>query len=197
MECKSFTKKGQPFVDVAIQDMGVANLRIDDLEDQRKEIIALSGIPSSFLSYPEPMELREQLVHVNVSLATEISNIQENFNENIEKLLDRIFELCECKLKPSTFLKIHLFPPVVLTLQLVESTLTSASNILTMFKDMPDVVVDPAYLLKQYVPFVDWDKLFEHSAQNKVKKSLENDAAGGQSNVHPDPNQPSNQPGGY
>lgn len=172
----TFTKKGLPFVDVTPFEMSPANLKVDDLEDQRKEIIALSGIPSSYLGWPEPMELREQLVHVNVSLATEISNIQENFNENIGKILDRIFEICECKHKPTKYLKIHLFPPVVLILQLIESTLTSTSNILNLFRDVPSLAIDAEYLLKQYVPFVDWKAVLDSGSQAKVKKAIETEA---------------------
>lgn len=153
--------------------MSVANLKVDDLEDQRRELIALSGIPSSFLGFPEPMELREQLVHVNVSLATEISNIQENFNENIGAILDRIFTLAECEYKPTAYAKIHLFPPVVLMLQLIESTLTSTSNIINIFRDIPNFSIDPLFLLKQYVPFVNWDELVSAGEQVKIKKSLE------------------------
>lgn len=40
------TKKGTKFVDVEVQSMGDPNLKMADLEDIRKEIIALSGIPA-------------------------------------------------------------------------------------------------------------------------------------------------------
>lgn len=180
-----------PFIDVAVQSLGDPHVYTEDLEDQRREIIALSGIPSSYLGWPEPMELREQLVHVNVSLATEISNIQENFNENIEKILDRIFYLCECKYKPSTYLKINLFPPVVLMLQLIESTLTSTSNIINIFRDIPNFSISPMVLLQKYVPYIDWTDMVSQGEQVKIKKSIE-------TAVNPNAaNSPPQQPGGF
>ena len=40
------TKKGTKFVDVDVQSLGDANIKMADLEDTRKEIIALSGVPA-------------------------------------------------------------------------------------------------------------------------------------------------------
>jgi hypothetical protein len=47
----TFSKKQQKFVDVDIQQHSDPNIGIRDLEDQRREIVALSGVPSSFLGY--------------------------------------------------------------------------------------------------------------------------------------------------
>jgi len=43
-------------------------IRTADLEDARREIMSLSGIPPAYLGYADIIELREQLVHTNVSL---------------------------------------------------------------------------------------------------------------------------------
>lgn len=43
------TKKGTKFVDVDVQSLGDPNLKMGDLEDARKEIIALSGVPAPYL----------------------------------------------------------------------------------------------------------------------------------------------------
>ncbi len=43
------SKKGQRFVDVDLQNMHDANVKVADLEDIRKEIIALSGVPAPYL----------------------------------------------------------------------------------------------------------------------------------------------------
>jgi hypothetical protein len=43
------SKKGQRFVDMDLQQMHEANIKVADLEDTRREIIALSGIPAPYL----------------------------------------------------------------------------------------------------------------------------------------------------
>lgn len=68
------TQGGQTPVDVDVQQMGDASIKTADLEDARREIIALSGIPAPYLGYMDVVELREQLVHSNVSFATEITD---------------------------------------------------------------------------------------------------------------------------
>jgi len=40
------SKKGQKFVDFELQSMHESSIKIADLEDQRKELIALSGVPA-------------------------------------------------------------------------------------------------------------------------------------------------------
>jgi len=40
------TKQGQTPLDVSVQSMGDGSIKTQDLEDARREIIALSGIPA-------------------------------------------------------------------------------------------------------------------------------------------------------
>lgn len=56
-------KKGQPFVDFEIEQTGDPNIKTQDLEDARQELIALSGVPAPFLGYADAVDLREQLVN--------------------------------------------------------------------------------------------------------------------------------------
>jgi hypothetical protein len=61
-------KKGQPFVDFEIVQAGDPNVKTQDLEDARQELIALSGVPAPYLGYADAVDLREQLVNINVTL---------------------------------------------------------------------------------------------------------------------------------
>jgi len=45
------TKGGQAQVDVDVQSMGDPSIKVADLEDARREIISLSGIPAPYLGY--------------------------------------------------------------------------------------------------------------------------------------------------
>ena len=150
------SKKGQKFVDFELQSMHDSNIKIADLEDLRRELIALSGVPAPYLGYNDVVELREQLVHVNVTFATEIISIQTQINGALTKLVDRIAEIIEFPYEPSEFNTISLKLPVVLLLQMLETIMSSISNIQQNFQST-QVVFDPIYLLRMYIPSIDWD----------------------------------------
>lgn len=161
----TFTKKGQRFVDVDIQSFGDSSVSIRDLEDIRNELIALSGVPASYLGYDQNFQLREKLIHSNISFATEISNLQDNFNKGLTELLTRILFLSGKKESLSKYVTISLMPPTVLLLQLVESSINSVNTIVNSLQSIPNMKVNPLYLLKRYVPYIDWDE-FEKEAQD-------------------------------
>jgi hypothetical protein len=157
-----FTKRGQAFVDVDLKEMGQRDLKIQDLEDQRRELIALSGIPASYLGWPENIDMREQLVHANVALATEISNVQHNFNVSINSVIDRISEIVGLQ-KPSKNIEVTLYPPAILQLQMIELSITSVTNLINILSEMKSVHINPITLLKKYIPFIDWDEIIKES----------------------------------
>ena len=68
-------------------------IRVADLEDARKEIMSLSGIPPAYLGYADVIELREQLVHTNISFATEIIDMQEITTAGLTKFVDIFAEI--------------------------------------------------------------------------------------------------------
>ena len=161
------TQGGQTPVDVDIQQMGDASIKTADLEDARREIIALSGIPAPYLGYMDVVELREQLVHSNVSFATEITDMQENDIRSLNQLIDIIAEVKNEGYRPSEYITVGLIPPVVLILQLIEMTLSSVGNISGVFQQM-GIQIDPYFFLKQYVPHIDWDKFEDQSLQKQL-----------------------------
>jgi hypothetical protein len=169
-----FKKKGQTFVDLDVSQIGDPSIGIRDLEDIRSELIAISGVPGIYLGYNDSTEVRDKLANLNVIFATEISNIQSELNDNMTKLVSRIAEILEFKKdeKLSKYIELSLNPPVILTLQLIESTLTSISDIQKLFSEMPDINSDPKYLLNRFVSFVDWDEFFRESSHFKQKLDL-------------------------
>ena len=179
------SKGGQRALDVEVQSLGDPSIKVADLEDSRREIIALSGIPSTYLGYADVVELREQLVHINVSFATEIIDLQETISKGLMKLIDRIAKLDNQEFKPSDYIDVTLIPPVVLILQLIEMTLASVGNIAGTFQQM-NLLFDPYMFLKQYIPFIDWDEFkdsaakFDSESKSKTKlTNLENPEGGG------------------
>jgi hypothetical protein len=169
----TFTKKGQRFVDVETLQHGDPNIGIRDLEDQRKDLIALSGVPAAFLGYQDHYELREQLIHTNIQFATTISSIQHVINTGVNDLMDQVSLDVGFDEPMSEYVKLSLVPPVSLILQLVESTITSVSNIQRVFMEMPILKdADPTYLLRRYVPYIDWDDYLKEAKSFKLQKDV-------------------------
>jgi hypothetical protein len=183
----TFKKKNQTFIDLDVLPTGDPRVNITDLEDLRRELIALSGVPSSYLGYQDVADLKDQLVNTNVVFANEITSIQKNFNDGLTKLASRVSEVVKfehsSKLKEN--IQIALVAPTVLVLQAIEASINSISTIQRMFAEIPEIDVDPTYLLRRYSPMIDWDE-FEREAQDfkqrkKVSSSTgDTTAVGGQ-----------------
>ena len=161
-------------------------IRVADLEDARREIMSLSGIPPAYLGYADVIELREQLVHTNISFATEIIDMQEIITAGLTKFVDIVAEILHLRYKPSEYVQIKLIPPIVLILQLIEMTLSSIGNINGIFQTL-QTPVDPYFFLKQYVPYIDWDAFKEAADQYTTtqKAKAEIDANKGGSDAPP------------
>jgi len=168
-------QNGQTPVDVDFQRMGDPSIKVQDLQDLRQELISLSGIPAVYLGYQDSVELREQLMHINVSFATEIIDMQENDIKGINRLISIICKSLNIE-DPTKYTQVSLLPPIVLIVQLIESTLGSVGNIVSVFQNM-NIKIDPFYFLEQYVQQIDWVK-FKEAAQKynideQIKTELE------------------------
>jgi hypothetical protein len=168
------TKNQQPFVDVDVQPLGDASIKVADLEDARREIIALSGIPSSHLGYADMVELREALVHSNVSFANKIIDQQESDNEGINKIIDIVADILKINFKPSEHVQALLIPPITLMLQLIETSMTTINNILTTLNSL-NLKIDPILLLEQYVPYINWKQLIQKSEKYNLDNSIDSE----------------------
>lgn len=156
------SKDGKRALDVEVASNGDPSIKVADLEDARREIISLSGMPAPYLGYMDTVELREQLIHVNISFATEIADIQENINMGLIKLFDIIAEVNGKEFQPSKYYKLTLIPPVVLILQLIEMTMGSVGNILGVLQSA-GIPYDPYYFLEKYIPYISWSEFKEKS----------------------------------
>jgi hypothetical protein len=153
------------FVDVDVQSIGDPNVKIQDLEDQRREIIAISGVPAPYLGYNDVVDLREELVNINIVFATNIINIQDIINIGISELIDKSYDIIfdDLKDKPTNYIVPILKPPVLLLLQMLESTISSVGNIQLFFQNS-NLDVNPYYFLKLFIPSMNWDE-FQREAK--------------------------------
>ena len=166
-----FSKKGQRFIDVETTALGDPNTKIQDVEDSRRELISLSGVPAAYLGQADIADLRDQLVNANISFANDIAVMQDIVTDALSDLINKIsavfFNPDDDLYEPCRYVKISLTPPVILMLQLIESTVSSIGNIFQTFQSISGVRVDPYYLLERYMPYIDW-KAFKDAA-NKFK----------------------------
>lgn len=182
-DCKDMylmTRNGNSAIDVELQNMGDPSLKVADLEDARKELIALSGVPAPYLGYNEVIELRDQLSHINITFATSIIEYQYVFNKGLNTLIDKICMECGLQYKNSDYKELALIPPIILILQLLESTVSSVNNVINSLNGM-QIVSDPYYLLKQYIPHMDWDAFKQasdlYTMEKETKDGMKNTVA--------------------
>lgn len=159
---------GRTPVDFSIENTGDPNVKTADLQDLRQELVSLSGIPSPYLGLQDTVQLSEQLSHINQSFAVEISDQQENDVTSINDLIYKVSNASKLGFDPTEYTSISLTPPIVLVLQLIESTLQSVGNIAGIFGNL-QIPVDPYYLLQQYVPQIDWE-VFKQKADEYQKQ---------------------------
>jgi len=170
----AISNNGRTPVDFEIQNTGDPNVKTEDLRDLRHELVSLSGVPAQYLGLQDTVQLSDQLSHINQSFAVEISDQQENDIRSINELVYKISKSAGLDFDPTKYVSVNLTPPIVLVLQLIESTLNSVGNIAGIFNNL-QIGVDPYYLLEQYVPQIDWD-IFKDKAEEYLKQQ---DAKGG------------------
>jgi len=166
----AISHNGRTPVDFQIQQTGDPNVKTDDLRDLRQELVSLSGVPSPYLGLQDTVQLTEQLAHINQSFAVEISDQQQNDVDCLNDLIKKIASVAGFEYDPTKYINVSLTPPVVLIIQLIESTLNSIGNIAGIFRNL-EIPVDPYHLLEQYVPQIDW-KTFKQKAEEYEKKQI-------------------------
>ena len=124
------------------------------------------------LGYGDVVELQSQLVHVNLSFANEIADVQEAITKELNRMIDTIADMVDYGVQPTEFVSVGLVPPVVLMLQLIEMTSGSANNILGVFQSL-QLPVDPIGFLKKYVPYLDWEELEDQAKTYSVEHDAE------------------------
>ena len=108
--------------------------------------------------------MREQLVHVNITFATEIVSIQEVVNTGMNELFSKLGKIFKLEDDPGIYIKVSLRPPVVLLLQMIETVMASISNIQQNFQTT-NIDFNPYYLLKRYLPTIDWDEFSKEARE--------------------------------
>jgi len=167
-------QNGKRFVDLDIMPTHDRSLPMNDLDQLKQQLIQDSGVPSIMLNSADTYELRESLVQVNINFANTINSFQDLGNDAIENLLSNVFNLIleknkvDTKVNLSSFVDIKLNPPLILTLQHLEGTVSGVSNLINLLTNM-NVPVDPVWMLKRFIKVVDWE-----TVQKEGQKYIQN-----------------------
>lgn len=170
----TITINGNRFIDMEILPMQDRGLPLNDLNDLKQDIVAAGGVPSIYLNISDNADLRETLVHLNVTFANDIIEKQQSLEDGINGLASCLFkkvlyyndyETSDFEL--SNYSEIKLNAPLVLQIQADEAMITTVSNILGLL-EQSKFSVNPKTLYKRYIPSMNWDML-EKDGQNYIK----------------------------
>ena len=175
----TISQDGKRFVDLEILPMHDRSLPMNELDTLKADLISASGIPSPMLGITDTYDLREQIVNVNIIFATKIDTFQTFINESLEELVNgvmkQLFILNNKKYEfasISKYIDIKLNPPLVLVLQHLESTLSSATNIINLLNQV-NMPADPTWMLKRFIKIIDWDAVKQAGLKFQKQQELQ------------------------
>ena len=169
-------QNGKRFVDLDLMPVHDRSLPINELEQLKRELIEATAVPSSFLNVTDTIELREQLVQININFANTVNTLQSYINDAIENLVNAIFmQLLKNNgvsqaINLSRYVDIKLNPPLLLTLQHLEGTVSTVTNLVNLLNTM-QIPVDPTWMLKRFIKIIDWDAV-ESAGKEFRKRSI-------------------------
>ena len=170
---------GQRYIDMEVLPMHDRGLPLNDLNDLKNDIIAAGGVPGVYLNLGDTTDLRETLVHLNITFANDIIDKQTSIEKGIDSLFNNIFkkvlkynDYIDGDFYISNYCTAKLNPPLVLQIQADEAMITTVSNILNLL-NTANVPVDPTMIFKRYIPSMNWDELISkgktyHSSLGKT-----------------------------
>lgn len=159
---------GQRYIDMEVLPMHDRGLPLNDLNDLKNDIIAAGGVPGVYLNLGDTTDLRETLVHLNITFANDIIDKQTSIEKGIDSLFNNIFkkvlkynDYIDGDFYISNYCTAKLNPPLVLQIQADEAMITTVSNILNLL-NTANVPVDPTMIFKRYIPSMNWDELISN-----------------------------------
>ena len=163
----SISINGQKYIDMEIMPMHDRGLPLNDLNDLKNDIIAAGGVPAVYLNMGDTVDLRETLVHLNVTFANDIIDKQLSIESGLNAISDMLFKKVlkyngyeDGDFYISNYCNIRLNPPLVLQIQADEAQISTVSNILTLL-DAAKMQIDPKDIFEKYIPSIDWKNILK------------------------------------
>lgn len=172
---------GQRYIDMEVLPMNDRGLPLNDLNDLKNDVIAAGGVPAVYLNLGDNIDLRETLVHLNITFANDIIDKQSAIEKGLDNLFNNLFKMIlrynkyeDGDFYISNYCSAKLNPPLVLQIQSDEAMITTVSNILQLLNNA-NVSVDPLDIFKKYIPSINWEEL--------VRKGKEYDSSLGKTAI--------------
>ena len=163
----SISINGQKYIDMEIMPMHDRGLPLNDLNDLKNDIISAGGVPAVYLNMGDTIDLRETLVHLNVTFANDIIDKQLSIEVGLNAISDMLFKKVlkyngyeDGDFYISNYCNIRLNPPLVLQIQADEAQITTVSNILQLL-DQAKMQIDPKDIFEKYIPSIDWKNILK------------------------------------
>ena len=169
----TITINQQRFIDMEILPMQDRGLPLNDMNDLKQDVIAAGGVPGIYLNITDNVDLREKLVHLNITFANNIINKQATIEDGLDQFLNAMFKKLlkynnfkEQDFNLSNYINYKLNPPLVLQLQSDEAQITVVNNIVNSLDGLK-VPIDPRKILQRYIPNINWDNIHKEGLAYK------------------------------
>ena len=169
----TITINQQKFIDMEILPMQDRGLPLNDMNDLKQDVIAAGGVPGIYLNITDNVDLREKLVHLNITFANNIINKQASIEDGLDQFLNAMFKKLlkynnfkEQDFNLSNYINYKLNPPLVLQLQSDEAQITVVNNIVNSLDGLK-VPIDPRKILQRYIPNINWDNIHKEGLAYK------------------------------
>ena len=169
----TITINQQRFIDMEILPMQDRGLPLNDMNDLKQDVIAAGGVPGIYLNITDNVDLREKLVHLNITFANNIINKQATIEDGLDQFLNAMFKKLlkynnfkEQDFNLSNYINYKLNPPLVLQLQSDEAQITVVNNIVNSLDGLK-VPIDPRKILQRYIPNINWDTIHKEGLAYK------------------------------
>ena len=169
----TITINQQKFIDMEILPMQDRGLPLNDMNDLKQDVIAAGGVPGIYLNITDNVDLREKLVHLNITFANNIINKQATIEDGLDQFLNAMFKKLlkynnfkEQDFNLSNYINYKLNPPLVLQLQSDEAQITVVNNIVNSLDGLK-VPIDPRKILQRYIPNINWNNIHKEGLAYK------------------------------
>ena len=169
----TITINQQRFIDMEILPMQDRGLPLNDMNDLKQDVIAAGGVPGIYLNITDNVDLREKLVHLNITFANNIINKQATIEDGLDQFLNAMFKKLlkynnfkEQDFNLSNYINYKLNPPLVLQLQSDEAQITVVNNIVNSLDGLK-VPIDPRKILQRYIPNINWNNIHKEGLAYK------------------------------
>ena len=169
----TITINQQRYIDMEILPMQDRGLPLNDMNDLKQDVIAAGGVPGIYLNITDSVDLREKLVHLNITFANNIINKQASIEEGLDQFLNCMFKKVlkyngykEQDFNLSNYINYKLNPPLVLQLQSDEAQITIVQNIVNALDGLK-LPSDPRKILQRYIPNINWNTIYKEGQSYK------------------------------